>query len=85
MKTLLLIFIPSVRKYIQKNHNKPEAVKKRFLSREKDKIDKKIESALYLEDYNAAMSLKGKMDKVEKKLNRVKRKEKINEKNWRLQ
>ena len=81
MKTLLLIFIPSVRKYIQKNHKKPEAVKKRFLSREKDKIDKKIDSALILGDYSSAMFLTGKMNKVEKKLNRVKRKEKINEKN----
>ena len=63
MKTLLLIFIPSVRKYIQKNHKKPEAVKKRFLSREKDKIDKKIDSALILGDYSSAMFLTGKMNK----------------------
>ena len=86
----LLIFIPSIRKLIQRKpkkskSKKSEEVKKRFLSREKDKIDKKIDSALILGDYSSAFSLTGKMDKVEKKLNRVKRKEKINEKNWRLQ
>ena len=80
MKTLL-IFIPSIRKFIKRKPKKPEAVTKRFLSRKKDKIDKKIDSALILGDYSSAMFLTGKMNKVEKKLNRVKRKEKINEKN----
>ena len=78
---VLLIFIPSIRKSIKRKPKKPEAVTKRFLSREKDKIDKKIDSALILGDYNAAMLLKGKMDRVEKKLNRVERKKKPNEKN----
>jgi hypothetical protein len=83
----LLIFIPSIKKYIQRKpknlkSKKSEAVKKRFLSREKDKIDKKIDSALILGDYSSAFSLTGKMDKVNKKITKVVKKEKkLNEKN----
>jgi UPF0716 family protein affecting phage T7 exclusion len=78
---VLLIFIPSIRKFIKRKPKKPETVTKRFLSREKDKIDKKIDSALILGDYSSAMVLTGKMNRVERKLNRVERKKKPNEKN----
>ena len=49
--------------------------KKMFLTLEKSEIDRKIEIALDLEDYESALLLKRKMDRLDRKLNRVKRKE----------
>jgi len=55
--------------------------RKMFLILEKSEIDRKIDIALDIEDYELAFYLKRKMDRLERKLNRIKRKEKKNESN----
>lgn len=87
MKTLLSIILSSLTGYIigrytrfrSKNYG---VTRKMFLTLEKGEIDRKIEVALDLKDYESALLLKRKMDRLERKLIRLKRKEKkSNEKN----
>ena len=49
--------------------------KKMFLTLERGEIDRKIDIALDLEDYESAMLLHRKRERLDNKLNRVKRKE----------
>jgi len=55
--------------------------RKMFLTLEKSEIDRKIDIALGLEDYELALYLKRKYDRLERKLKRIKRKEKKHESN----
>lgn len=50
--------------------------KKMFLTLERNEIDRKIEVALELEDYGTAMVLHRKRDRLERKLNKINRKQK---------
>tara|TARA_R110000824_G_scaffold191295_3_gene372943 strand:+ start:593 stop:871 length:279 start_codon:yes stop_codon:yes gene_type:complete len=80
MKTLLSIIISLLTGYIigrytrfrSKNYG---VTKKMFLTLERGEIDRKIEIALDVEDYELAFFLKRKMDKLERRLKRIKKKE----------
>lgn len=78
MKSIMLILSAPLRKFFPKRTKNHNALKKRYLSLEKGKLNKKIDSALNLKDYSSALSLIDEMNRVEKKLNRVERK-KINQ------
>ena len=86
MKIISKVMLPIKRLF----SNKPKinkttdysALRKRYLSLEKGKIDKEIDTALNLGDYISALSLIEKMDRVDKKITKVVKKEKkLNEKN----
>ena len=87
MKTIMLILIPSTLSFLLGRHLRYRSknygvTRKMFLTLEKGEIDRKIEVALDLKDYESALLLKRKMDRLERKLIRLKRKEKkSNEKN----
>ena len=49
--------------------------RKMFLTLERGEIDRKIDIALNLEDYESAMILHRKISKLDKKLKRIKRRE----------
>ena len=49
--------------------------RKMFLTLERSEIDRKIELALDLEDYESAMVLHRKRERLDRRLNRIKRKE----------
>ena len=70
---LLGLYIGRVWLYKIKNYG---VTKKMFLTLEIGEIDRKIEMALDMEDYELAFYLKRKMDKLERKLKRIKKKEK---------
>ena len=53
--------------------------RKMFLTLERQEIDRKIQLACDLKDYEEALYYKRKMERVERKLERAKNKEKINE------
>ena len=59
-------------RYRVKNYG---VTRKMFLTLEIGEIDRKIDIALDIEDYELAFFLKRKMDRIEKKLKRVKRRE----------
>ena len=48
--------------------------RKMFLTLERGEIDRKIDIALSLEDYETALLLKRSMDKLDRKLEKIKRK-----------
>lgn len=75
--SLIIGFIAGRRtRYKIKNYG---VTRKMFLTLEKQEIDRKIQIACDLEDYEEALYYKRKMEKVERKLERVKRKEERNE------
>ncbi len=75
--SLIIGFIIGRRtRYKIKNYG---VTRKMFLTLEKQEIDRKIQIACDLEDYEEALYYKRKMEKVERKLERVKRKEERNE------
>jgi len=65
-------------RYRVKNYG---VTRKMFLTLEIGEIDRKIDIALDIEDYELAFYLKRKMDRLEIKLNKIKHKEKNNESN----
>ena len=74
--SLIIGFILGRRtRYKIKNYG---VTRKMFLTLEKQEIDRKIQLACDLEDYEEALYYKYKMEKVERKLERVKRKEEKN-------
>tara|TARA_R110002020_G_scaffold29744_1_gene93846 strand:+ start:3791 stop:4036 length:246 start_codon:yes stop_codon:yes gene_type:complete len=64
------LYIGRVWLYKIKNYG---VTKKMFLTLEIGEIDRKIEIALDLEDYELAFYLKRKMDRLERRLERIKR------------
>tara|TARA_R110000751_G_scaffold55009_2_gene118069 strand:- start:1035 stop:1292 length:258 start_codon:yes stop_codon:yes gene_type:complete len=80
MKILLSILISLTTGYLLGRYTRFRSknygvTRKMFLTLEKSEMDRKIDIALNLEDYELAFFLKRKMDKLEKKLKRVKRRE----------
>tara|TARA_R110000751_G_scaffold194844_3_gene300231 strand:- start:191 stop:445 length:255 start_codon:yes stop_codon:yes gene_type:complete len=74
--SLIIGFIIGRRtRYKIKNYG---VTRKMFLTLEKQEIDRKIQLDCDLEDYEEALYYKRKMEKVERKLERVKRKEQNN-------
>jgi len=65
-------FLGRYTRFKSKNYG---VTRKMFLTLEKGEIDRKIDIALDIEDYELAFFLKRKMDRIEKKLKRVKRRE----------
>ncbi len=77
----MLILTSPLKKIFPKKTKNHMDLKKRYLSLEKGKLNEKIDLALNKKDYISAMTLIGKIDKIEKKLDKAKQKEKINEAN----
>jgi len=80
MKTLFTVIISSVSGFFLGRHLKFRSknygvTRKMFLTLERGEIDRKIEIALDLEDYGAAMTLHRKREKLDNKLKRVKKRE----------
>jgi len=72
--SLIIGFIIGRRtRYKIKNYG---VTRKMFLILEKQEVDRKIQLACDLEDYEVALFYKRKMEKVERKLEKVKRREK---------
>jgi len=69
---LLGLYIGRVWLYKIKNYG---VTKKMFLTLEIGEIDRKIDIALDIEDYELAFHLKRKMERLERRLERIKRKE----------
>jgi len=80
MKTLFTIIISSLAGFLLGRHLRFRSknygvTRKMFLTLERSEIDRKIDIALDLEDYESAMVLHRKLHRLDKKLKRIKRKE----------
>ena len=80
MRILLAVIISLITGFFFGRHTRFRSknygvTRKMFLTLERSEIDRKIDIALDLEDYESAMILHRKLHKLDKKINRIKRKE----------